>query len=65
MAAQWEPSRRTGTRPGEPVTRPGGPGEHPTVGQQPAGRPVTRVDFFRRMPTGGGTVYFKPAAPQE
>lgn len=29
-------------------------------GGQPYGQPITRVDFFRRMPTGGATAYFKP-----
>lgn len=26
---------------------------------------VTRVDFFRRMPTGGGTAYFKPTHAED
>lgn len=26
----------------------------------PDTQPVTRVDFFRRMPTGGATSHFKP-----
>lgn len=33
------------------------------VAGQPVGQPVTRVDFFRRMPTGG-TAYLKPADPE-
>lgn len=33
------------------------------LGGQSFGQPVTRVDFFRRMPTGG-TAYLKPAEPE-
>ena len=60
MAAQWEPPRRPGTPSGAPVRQQNRPGENPAV-RQPYGRPVTPVEFFRRMPTGGGTVYFKPS----
>jgi len=37
---------------------------NPGVARQPYGQPITRVDFFRRMPTGG-TAYLKPAEPAE
>jgi hypothetical protein len=30
-------------------------------GPQVPGQPVTEVDWFRRMPNGGGTVYARPA----
>lgn len=32
---------------------------------QSSARRVTRVDFFRRMPTGGGTAYFKPTHAED
>ena len=39
--------------------------QNAVVGRQPYGQPITRVDFFRRMPTGGGTAYFKPVATED
>jgi len=58
--------RSTDSRPGQPPVTPAPqaevlPGNVP-LGQQPYGQPVTRVDFFRRMPVGG-TAYLKPAEP--
>ncbi|TNC27462.1 hypothetical protein [Amycolatopsis alkalitolerans] len=66
MAAQWDPPRRTGTSTGKPVVRQThGPSPVQTVlGSGPYGRPVTRVDFFRRMPVGG-TAYLKPTDSED
>ncbi|GHF59396.1 hypothetical protein FHX82_000451 [Amycolatopsis bartoniae] len=63
MAAQWEPPRRPGTPSGGPAQQQARPGENTAIVPlgRPYGRPVTPVEFFRRMPTGGGTVYFKPS----
>lgn len=33
--------------------------------RQPASRPVSPVEFFRRMPTGGATVYLSPGPHYE
>ncbi|WP_143116395.1 hypothetical protein [Lentzea xinjiangensis] len=34
----------------------------PGEARQPVpGQPVSSVDWFRRMPTGGGTVFLRPA----
>lgn len=63
MSAQWDPRRRNDDRPGETtVPRPenGTVFQHSGLARQPHGQPITRVDFFRRMPTGG-TAYLKPA----
>ncbi|NIH83049.1 hypothetical protein [Amycolatopsis viridis] len=61
MSIQWDPRRRHENQPGEAtVPRP----ESPDPGNRPSGRPITRVDFFRRMPTGG-TAYLKPAGPED
>ncbi|NKQ53538.1 hypothetical protein HFP15_11665 [Amycolatopsis sp. K13G38] len=35
------------------------------LGRELYGQPITRVDFFRRMPTGGGTAYFKPVPAED
>lgn len=34
-------------------------------GRQPYDQTISRVDFFRRMPTGGSTAYLKPADTQD
>lgn len=34
-------------------------------GHVPVGQPVSPVDFFRHMPTGGATVYLRPAEEEE
>lgn len=63
MAAQRGLHRTTGTHAGESLTQRTPVGmipENVVPGRQNYGRPVTHVDFFRRMPAGGGTVYFKP-----
>ncbi|KAA9166899.1 hypothetical protein FPZ12_001535 [Amycolatopsis acidicola] len=62
MAAQWDPRGRTGHRPGESAVQPsqGIDSQNVLSGRKPYGQPITRVDFFRRMPTGGATAYFKP-----
>lgn len=40
----------------------GAPVVHPTNGVGPVtGQPVAPVQWFRRMPTGGGTVFLRPA----
>ena len=60
--------RRTDVRPVHSVAHQSHVDIHPqngTVGPQPYGQPITRVDFFRRMPTGGGTAYFKPAPTED
>ncbi|GGN16731.1 hypothetical protein GCM10011609_67010 [Lentzea pudingi] len=45
--------------PGLPVPHlPGGAG--PVIGT-----PVTPVDWFRRMPNGGGTVFLRPARTEQ
>lgn len=67
MSAQWDPRRRHDNRPGEMmVLRPenGNVSPNPALTGQPCGQPITRVDFFRRMPTGG-TAYLKPAESTE
>ncbi|GLY48818.1 hypothetical protein [Lentzea sp. NBRC 102530] len=44
----------------------GVPVAHPTSGVGPMiGQPVTPVQWFRRMPTGGGTVFLRPAEVQQ
>ncbi len=68
MAVQWEPSRRTGSGTGEQAAQPAPTGivtDHTVAGRAPHGGPITRVDFFRRMPTGGGTAYFQPGNGSE
>ncbi|ROS40818.1 hypothetical protein EDD35_3163 [Amycolatopsis thermoflava] len=63
MSVQWDPRRRHENRPGEtmaPRPESGIVSPNPGLGRQPYGQPITRVDFFRRMPTGG-TAYLKPA----
>jgi hypothetical protein len=63
MAAQWDPRQRPDNRAGEPAaqqTHVGTGTQNAVPGRQPFGQPITRVDFFRRMPTGGATAYFKP-----
>lgn len=54
--------------PNQPLRRPrspnlaGAPVPHLPTGVGPViGQPVTSVDWFRRMPNGGGTVFLKPA----
>ncbi|GLY63980.1 hypothetical protein [Amycolatopsis taiwanensis] len=63
MTSQWD-TRRAGASPsGVPMVPqpPIGIGSaERDLGSQPQGRPVARVDFFRRMPTGGSTAYVKP-----
>lgn len=58
--------------PNQPVRS---PLTHPTPGgrtpQLPSGvgpvvgQPVSQVDFFRHMPTGGATVYLRPAEVEQ
>lgn len=56
------------TTPNQPLRRPQSPQNagvqfpHLPTGVGPVvGQPVTPVDWFRRMPNGGGTVYLRPA----
>lgn len=56
------------TTPNQPLRRPdlsgaaGVPAPHLPTGVGPViGQPVTPVDWFRRMPNGGGTVFLRPA----
>lgn len=35
------------------------------AGENFNGRALTNVGFFRRMPTGGGTIYFKPTRTKD
>ncbi|MFD9698506.1 hypothetical protein [Lentzea sp. NPDC059081] len=56
------------TTPNQPLHRPAPtqvPGvslPHLPAGAGPVvGQPVTSVDWFRRMPNGGGTVFLRPA----
>jgi hypothetical protein len=60
------------TTPNQPLRRPqslqtGVPVPHlPTTGVGPViGQPVTHVDWFRRMPNGGGTVYLRPTGGKQ
>jgi hypothetical protein len=60
------------TTPNQPLRLPrspqgvGVPAPHlPTGGGPVIGQPVTPVDWFRRMPNGGGTVFLKPAEGEQ
>ncbi|WP_236790040.1 hypothetical protein [Amycolatopsis sp. GM8] len=67
MAAQWDPRRRSSTSTGEPVVavpHGGSVSEQVALGGRPYGQPLTRVDFFRRMPAGG-TAYLKPTDSED
>ncbi|GAB2994930.1 hypothetical protein GCM10017788_66580 [Amycolatopsis acidiphila] len=67
MAAQWDSPRRADTPTGEPVVQQphgGSVSEQVVLGGRPYGQPLTRVDFFRRMPAGG-TAYLKPADSED
>ncbi|PWK83400.1 hypothetical protein C8D88_111285 [Lentzea atacamensis] len=47
-----------------PMTSPaeGARAPHTPAGVGPvAGQPISQVDFFRHMPTGGATVFLRPA----
>jgi len=59
--------RRTDVRPGRSVAQQQVDINTPNVplGRDLYGQQITRVDFFRRMPTGGGTAYFKPAPTED
>ncbi|MEV6238026.1 hypothetical protein [Lentzea sp. NPDC051838] len=43
----------------------GVPVPHLPTGVGPVGQPVNSVDWFRRMPTGGGTVFLRPAGVEQ
>jgi hypothetical protein len=66
MAAQWDSPRRADNSTGEPVVQQphGSVSEKVALGGQPYGQPLTRVDFFRRMPAGG-TAYLKPTDTED
>jgi hypothetical protein len=67
MASQWEPRRRADNPAGERVaqrTHTGIERENAGADRHIYGRSITRVEFFRRMPTGGATAYFKPVHPE-
>jgi hypothetical protein len=67
MEAQWPQRRQPSTSPfvapASPAHRAPGEVPVPQPGFGPIGRPVTRVDFFRRMPVGG-TAYLRPVDPE-
>ena len=54
--------RRTGNRAGQQAQLDSNT-QNTLVGPQPYGRPVSRVDFFRRMPAGG-TAYLEPVGAE-
>jgi hypothetical protein len=63
MTAQRN-SRRRHDRSGEPAgpqRQAGVPAQEGDLDRQSSGRSISRVDFFRRMPTGSSTAYVKPA----
>ncbi|GAB2858454.1 hypothetical protein JOD27_004682 [Lentzea nigeriaca] len=60
------------TTPNQPLRRPQAPQSagvtlpHLPAGAGPViGQPVNSVDWFRRMPTGGGTVFLRPAEVEQ
>jgi len=60
------------TTPNQPLRRPssphgaGVPVPHLPTGVGPViGQPVTPVDWFKRMPNGGGTVFLRPAQVEQ
>jgi hypothetical protein len=60
------------TTPNQPLHRPQSsqtPGAHlpqlPTGVGPVVGQPVNSVDWFRRMPNGGGTVFLRPAEVEQ
>ncbi|SDP23453.1 hypothetical protein SAMN05421507_106119 [Lentzea jiangxiensis] len=60
------------TTPNEPLRRPQPPHSAgaslpplPTGAGPVIGQPVSSVDWFRRMPTGGGTVFLRPAEAEQ
>ncbi|MTD57831.1 hypothetical protein [Amycolatopsis pithecellobii] len=67
MAAQWASPRRASNSTAEPVVAAPHGGSVPdqvVLGGAPLGQPLTRVDFFRRMPAGG-TAYLKPTDSED
>jgi hypothetical protein len=68
MTPQWDSRRGDVSPSGEravPQPRAGIGSPDRELWRQAPGRPVARVDFFRRMPTGGSTAYVKPAETQD
>jgi hypothetical protein len=69
MEAQWPQRRQPNASPFGAPASPSHraphevPAPQPQPGFGPIGRPVTRVDFFRRMPVGG-TAYLRPVDPE-
>lgn len=58
MAPQRDSAHRNDIRPDESAA------PHSEPGRQIYGQSITRVDFFRRMPTGSSTAYVKPGDTQ-